>query len=376
MTGPRVALVAHRSADPEPSGIGRYYRDLVTALDSLPDRRELTLATPHERSVPAWLPADVGRRTVPGPRKALQLSWCLSRRPRIDRWLGPTDVVHALHTWAPVPTRHPLVVTVHDLMAVLHPEWYRADHGLAMRRGLAHAARSAAAIVAVSQWVADLVVEHLAVERPRLRVVHSGVSDRFRVDPASVDGAGLARRFGVEPGSYFLAVGQLAERKNLLTVVRAFARVPPAGRHRPWLVLAGKGPQEAALRDEARRLGVQERVRLAGYVPDQLLVPLLSGAIALVHPSSDEGFGFTPLEAMAAGTAVIASDAASLPEVVGPAGLLVAPTDVDGWAAAMQRVLDDDERARLVAAGDRRQAPFTWPAAAAATAAVYAEVAS
>jgi alpha-1,3-rhamnosyl/mannosyltransferase len=123
------------------------------------------------------------------------------------------------------------------------------------------------------------------------------------------------------------------------------------------------------------QLGVADHIRAVGRVDDATLIALLHGARALVHPALYEGFGLTPLEAMSAGAAVIASDAGSLPEVVGDAGLLIEPLDVDGWADAMVRVMsDDDAHAQLVAAGRQRATTFTWEAAAHATWRVYERV--
>jgi len=157
-------------------------------------------------------------------------------------------------------------------------------------------------------------------------------------------------------------------------LVQAIAALSPA--QRPTLVLVGgDGQDAAAVHALPGKLGVADHVRATGRIDDATLVALLHGARALVHPALYEGFGLTPLEAMSAGTAVIASNAGSLPEVVGDSGLLLGPTDVDGWASAIARVLtDDDLTAQLVAAGRRRAATFTWEAAAQQTWQVYEQV--
>jgi alpha-1,3-rhamnosyl/mannosyltransferase len=371
-----VALVAHRIADHDPSGIGRYYRELIAALAAEEGAPRLVAVTPSEPDAPDWLPAGVGRRVIPGPRRVVQFGWSAVGRPRVDRWTGGVDVVHALHAWAPVPTRGPLVVTVHDLMPVLNPGWYRPDHRWALVRGLEAAARHAARIVADSAWVASMVENRLGVARARISVVPLGVSDRFRTAPERPLVLALERRWDLVAGGYILAVGQVTARKNLLTVVRALASLGPEGSHRLPLVVAGSpGPASEELRSEAHRLGVADRLRLLGYLPDDLLVAVVAGARVLVHPSVDEGFGLTPIEAMAAGTPVIASQSASLPEVVGGAGILVPPEDQDAWAEALGRVIaDDDERTRLVDAGSHRQAGFTWAATARRMVTVYRQV--
>jgi glycosyltransferase involved in cell wall biosynthesis len=184
----------------------------------------------------------------------------------------------------------------------------------------------------------------------------------------------VCARHGLTPGRFILAVGEIGPRKNLAVLVQAVPRLAPD--QRPTLVLVGgDGQDAAAVHALPAQLGVAECVRATGRVDDETLVALLHGARALVHPALYEGFGLTPLEAMSAGTAVIASDAGSLPEVVGDAGLLVGPRDVDGWADAIARVVtDDDVTDRMVAAGRQRAAAFTWAAAARATWQVYDRV--
>jgi alpha-1,3-rhamnosyl/mannosyltransferase len=141
------------------------------------------------------------------------------------------------------------------------------------------------------------------------------------------------------------------------------------------LVAGPAGRGAAGIEAEADRLGLAGRVRFAGFVSGEDLPVLVGASLALVHPSRDEGFGITPIEAMAAGVPAITSTVGSLPEVVGDAGLLVDPDDHDGWAAAIFGVATDPERrAALVAAGHLRQARFTWRAAAEATLAVHDEV--
>jgi alpha-1,3-rhamnosyl/mannosyltransferase len=159
-------------------------------------------------------------------------------------------------------------------------------------------------------------------------------------------------------------------------VLRALARVDPAVLGTPALLVVGP-PGKGADRIEAEvaRLSLSQRVRFAGFVPDDDLPVLVGASLALVHPSRDEGFGMTPIEAMAAGVPAVASSVGSLPEVAGAAAVLVDPEDVDGWAAAITRLATDPgHRAEVVKAGDRHQARFTWRRAAADTLAVHDEV--
>ncbi|MGH2461404.1 MAG: glycosyltransferase family 4 protein, partial [Chloroflexota bacterium] len=164
------------------------------------------------------------------------------------------------------------------------------------------------------------------------------------------------------PSRYFLFVGTLQPRKNLLRLLEAYARLRQADQSAAGLVLAGRpGVGASDLRRRAEALGILDRIRWLSYVPREHLAPLYAGAVAFVFPSLYEGFGLPILEAMAWGTPVVSSNAGALPEVVGEAGLLVDPHDVAGLAVAMEQVLGDQSlRERLIQAGRARAGYFTW----------------
>jgi glycosyltransferase involved in cell wall biosynthesis len=172
---------------------------------------------------------------------------------------------------------------------------------------------------------------------------------------------------GLSPGGYLLHVGTLEARKNLPLLVEAYSQARRFVRGaRPQLVLAGAhGWRGDEVARRAKELGVEDHVRFLGRVPRQLLPALYNGAIAVAYPSLYEGFGLPPLEAMACGTPVVASDTPAVREVVGEAGVLVDPSDVGGLARGVRSVLlDVDRRARLRDAGLLRAKRFTWEASA------------
>ena len=373
-----LALVAHRFAAPHPTGVGRYYAELAQGLAAVADpaTHRYVIASPREAADPPWLASPVRRVDLGGLRKARALAWSVLHVPRIDGRLGSPDLIHVLHPWAPVPTRAPLVVTVHDLMPLLHPEWHGRLEARLFRDGARSLADRAEVVIADSAHTAALVTEHLGVAPDRLRVVWIGAGDEFRHRaPAEVQAA-TCERHGVEPGRYLIAVGAVSRRKNLSVVLRALARLDPALLGTTALLSAGptgKGADEVEA--EADRLGLRDRVRFAGFVPDAELPVLVGASLGLVQPSRDEGFGITPIEAMAAGVPALASAVGSVPEVAGEAAVLLDPDDVEGWAAAIAALATDEaHRADLVARGARHQARFTWRAAAEATLAVHDEV--
>ena len=192
-------------------------------------------------------------------------------------------------------------------------------------------------------------------------MMYSGVPPMFRpvTDPAVLQG--VRRKYGLENAPFVLTVGTLQPRKNHARLVRAFSKVD----NRYLLVIAGDpGWSYDETMQAIRETGQAERVRLIGYVGDDLPA-LYSAATALAFPSLYEGFGFPPAEAMACGTPVVASNVSSLPEVVGNAGLQVDPFDVDALAEALVRLTEDNDlRAELRKRGFEQASRFTWEEAA------------
>jgi alpha-1,3-rhamnosyl/mannosyltransferase len=284
-------------------------------------------------------------------------------------------VIHALNPFIPLPTKRASVVTIHDILPVSHPHWFGRIHRTTFARVMRGLGRNQAQVICDSRYVADELVAEMGgrLDPDRVSVVHCGLDDRFRT-PAPLDEVRrVCERYGLEQGRYLLALGVMSARESPDVIVEALRDVDPSLLGTPALVLTGPkrfGAEQVMAAVE--KGGLAGRVLLAGFVPDDDLVPLIAGALALTHPSRDEGFGFTVLESMAVGTPVIASRAGSLPEVMGDGGALVPPEDPTAWAEAITHLATDpEERQRLVRAGAAQQATFSWGRAARETAAVY-----
>lgn len=369
---PRVLLVAHRFASHEQSGIPRYVAELCRELGADPSCRRYALVTPPESGDASGCGLPVER--LKGSRRVVQLGWHLAGRPMLERLVEPAALVHALYPFAPVPTRAPLVATVHDLLPLTYPEWFGRVNAAKFRRATDVMVRHATHVIADSALVAGQVHEVLGVEPDRITVVPLGVAPAFRFPPDADHRLATCAHFGVTPGRYFVAVGYVSVRKNLLTLVRALRA---AGPHlRLPLVLAGPaGRGSEAVRAEVAALGLEDRVVVTGWLDETDLASLVASATALLHPATHEGFGLPPLEAMATGTPVVASRGGAVPEVVGPAGILLDPDDVEGWAEAMVRLIGDaDLTSRLRTQGLVRSKPYTWARTAAETVAVHRRV--
>jgi glycosyltransferase involved in cell wall biosynthesis len=297
--------------------------------------------------------------------------------PRACRALK-ADVAHVPHWGPPLFSPCPLVVTIHDLIPLLLPayrskwtmRWYVRLVGLAARR--------AAAVIAVSRATAQDVARHLHIPPERIRVIYEAAPPDCRpvADPAVL---AIVRRKYALPDRFFLYIGGFDVRKNLETLLAAYAALPRTEAF-PALVVAGRLPETDSPfmpdpRAQAARLGLADRVHFAGAIDEADKPALYSLAMALFYPSRYEGFGLPPLEAMACGCPVAASDATSLPEVVGEGGILVGPEDEGGWAEAMRRLADEAERKRWQERGLAQAARFSWLCAAQETVEVYARVA-
>jgi alpha-1,3-rhamnosyl/mannosyltransferase len=234
-------------------------------------------------------------------------------------------------------------------------------------RSLEHAAM----IVAVSEITARAVRSLAWIDPDRVVVVPEGVHPRF-ARPANASAVAIAcRAHRVEPGAYDLFIGQQTARKDLRVVVEALAL---ADDPHPLVIAGPPGDATDALQAQAARLGVGHLLRWPGFVPDEELHLLLHGARALLHPCGIEGFGLTPLEAMAAGTPAVVAGGGAVVETVGDAALVCPAHDPPSWAEAIDSLRDGARRADLASRGRARAAELTWPAVAERTRAVYAGV--
>ena len=366
-----IGIDASRTTVARRTGTERYALEITRALIA---------AAPEDRFVlyfnrpppPGLLPRDarVVWRVMPAPRL-----WTHGRLS-LEMLRRPPDVLFVpAHS---LPLYHPSasVATVHDLGYLYFPE----EHG-AGGRWLRHAANRWSATrarrtIAISRATRDDLNRRYGIPPDRIAVVYHGHDPAFRPVRDEAQLAAVRSRHGLE-APYFLFVGTIQPRKNYERLLQAFDRFARETNEPHLLALAGgRGWQTDRFDRAMRSMQSPERVRVLGYVNDADLPALMSGAVALTLPSLHEGFGLPALEAMACGTAVIASNTTALPEVVGEAGLLVDPLDVGAIAEALRRLAADPTlRAELGARGRERAAGFTWKRAAHDTLAVLRDAA-
>jgi glycosyltransferase involved in cell wall biosynthesis len=360
-----VGFLLEQCLGPVPGGTGRYARELAAALvgEAPPGSRVTGWTAWHRDVAPAGVPGAAGPRRLLLPRRPLTLAW--------ERGLGPrprgADVVHAPTPLAPPRRGTPLVVTVHDAVPWTHPETL-TPRGVAWHRTvIEQAARHADALVVPTQAVADELARHVRPARP-VHVVGEGVSAGLHL-PA--DAASRAAALDLPDAPYLVTLATIEPRKGLDVLLDALAR--PAAPEVPLLVVGQPGWGGVDVSRRAAEVGLGDRVRLLGRLPDADLAVVLAGATALVAPSRAEGFGLPVLEAMAAGVPVVSSDAPALVEVGGGATVTVPVGDDAALADALGEVVRSAAlRARLVEAGRRRAGEFSWAAAARRLWAIYA----
>ncbi|MCZ7567883.1 MAG: glycosyltransferase family 4 protein [Ardenticatenaceae bacterium] len=360
------------------AGLGRYAAELIRALAaSSPAEERLTLLyTEPAAARPDAALAALPARPVPlgyKPWRLLALAAHVTGLPQ-DGLAPGADLFHATDHLLPRMRRVRTVFTLHDLIFLKYPEHHKGYNRTFLTLMMPRFLRAADHIIAVSEHTRRDAVAAYGLPADKITVIYEAAGACYR--PAATPAAlgDFRRRYGL-PERYILHASTIEPRKNQQRLLDAYAALraefPGVG-----LVMVGR---RGWLYDDffARltALGLEEQVIFPGFVPEADLPRFYQAADCFVYPSLYEGFGLPPLEALACGTPVICSDAASLPEVVGTAGLLVAPADTAALTAAIRRVLADPPlRADLAARGPRQAARFSWQRTAEETRAVYRRV--
>jgi alpha-1,3-rhamnosyl/mannosyltransferase len=408
-----------RTATAHFPGIGRYARNLATAMvDLLTEHEELVilwnaadpsawnptpLANPQVKVVAApispfsfrqqWMMPALLRRTADGRRQTADggqqtsidakpntqypISNTASQSPVPSPQSLAPSLYHSTYYLMPYRPGAPTILTLYDLIAMLHPQTVSARARWLFRVTTWLALRTADRVIAISEATRQDLLSHFPIAAERVTAIPLAADLRFQ--PQSPNMVESVRRKYNLPDQYLFYLGINKPHKNLVRLIDAYARlfpVPSPPSPVPNLLIAGAWDNrypEAKQRAEELNLG--DRVRFLGPVDDADLPALYSGCTLFVFPSLYEGFGLPVLEAMACGAPVACSDASSLPEVAGDAALLFDPLDVDAIAAALQRGIEDaDLRRSLAEQSLARAAHFSWARTAAETLEIYRQM--
>jgi glycosyltransferase involved in cell wall biosynthesis len=366
-------------------GIGQYSYQLVQALSRIDHENEYLLypvfyytfhplyrhtrlpEAPNVRVAFRWFPRPVLRALRHSRAPWFAKEWLLGR----------VDVVHSVSFSAPRfrGRRKRLVVTIHDLSFLTHPECHTRENIAHASGGARDAVAWADALIAVSQHTRHDMIERLGADPERVVVTYLAPPPHYvrEEDPMILS---RVRKTYQLPPQFVLFVGSLEPRKNVTRLLAAYAQLHPALRREVHLVLAGgRGWLNDDVRSTVERLGVADRVHFIGYVKEADLPAVYSLATVFAYPSLYEGFGLPVVEAMQCGTPVLTSNVSALPEVAGEAAVLVSPANVEEIAAGLTRLLEDAGlRAELRARGYARAQAFSWERCARETLAVYRRV--
>lgn len=354
-------------------GIGTYIRNLVKGLAQIDQENCYVLLTGAQgRDALGDLPANfkvvIERSPVYSGRELVALSWRLFRLR--------LDLYHATHYVLPLATPSRVVVTIHDIIHLLYPQFLPNRIALfyaqrMMRRSLARADR----VIAVSENTRTDLMEYFDLDGTDIEVIYNGVDESFRQKLSEEDLERWLRQLGLRR-PYLLFVGNPKPHKNLDRVIRAYARAHElADFDAPLVCVGDRTAAQFKLRQRAEQLGVGDKVRLLGHVAQEALPALYQGATLFLYPTLYEGFGLPVVEAMASGTPVLTSNTSALKEIAGGHAHLVDPLDTERMARAIARLITDDAyRASLAEKGLARSRDFRWSGTAERTRDLYLEV--
>ncbi len=339
----RVAIDG-RELTGRPTGVGRYLSEILAAWNALPGAatHEFIVCAPEPVRPPRTealrldVAAAAGRGTL----------WEQVTLPRLVR-AARADVLFAPGYTGPLRATAPMVVTIHDVSFAAHPEWFTRREGTRRRIVTILSARRAARVITVSDFSKREIVRHLGIDQSKVEVIYSGATAIAR--PATREGL-------------VLYVGSLFNRRHIPELVQAFARLV---RDHPDVRLEIVGDNRTLphvdVEDLIARTGVAGRIRARSYIPDEELADLHGRASAFAFLSDYEGFGMTPLDALAAGIPVVVLDTEVAREIYGPAALYLDTPDPAAIQGALERVLfDGRERARILEAAPRQLERYSW----------------
>ena len=356
----KIAFDLRRIGNP---GIGRYMKCLVEAILKEDTDNEYLLLLPSD-AAPAIIQSNSANvtRVVPHSdyysfREQIELPRILAKYK--------VDLLHSPHFLLPLSRPCPAVVTIHDVIYMACPEDLESKLGRLYYSAMMHAsARLAVRIITDSIFSKNEIVRYLHVDPAKITVIYPAVDPSFSRLSDAVAREALLSKHGIVD-EYIFYTGIYKARKNHAGLLRSFKRFLDLGGSGQLVIAGPIAEGERRIRSLGEELGVSQRVIFTGFIDDSELMALYSAARVYACPSLYEGFGFTVLEAMACGTPVVCSEAASLPEVAGDAALLANANDAEAFGEALYRVsADDDLRQEMIGRGWQNLRRFSWAQAA------------
>ncbi len=274
-----------------------------------------------------------------------------------------TDIIHFQSNYTPPGVKYPTVTTIHDILPLVHPEWVRIRTKIRAKLSTKASCHRADHIITDSVFSKSEIVHHCGIAPEKITVIPCGVDFKRFNSEKNERVINTTKSYYRIQSNYLLYIGGIVPHKNLEHLLIAYRQAYKKNPSLPVLVIGGTGWQINSLIRKVKKWSDMEKnaIKFIGYVKDEHVPALLKGARAFLFPSLYEGFGMPPLEAMACGTPVIVSNAASLPEIVGDAGILIDPKDIDKWEEAITKIIEDDDLYRLLSKkGIKHVKSYTW----------------
>lgn len=368
----RIAIDVRRLHD---FGVGTYVRNLLRQLARLDrDTEYVLLSRPDDGDLAGELGANF--RVVPEAAGQHSLREQLSVPLRLGR--AAPNLFHTPHYLLPVLTPCRSLVTIHDCIHLIFPQYLTSRLSYAYARAMfATAVRRASHILTVSEASKSDILRFCDVPGSKVTVIHNAIDERFHRQPPEEEIVRVRERYQLHD-RFLMYAGNVKPHKNLERLIGAFVLLRQEGLDDLKLLITGSEVSRySTLRRAVHRYNLHKHVRFLGYQSEATLAALYRLADVFVFPSLYEGFGLPPLEAMASGTPVVVSNVSSLPEVVGDAGVLVNPYDPRAIADGIRQVLTDRTlRDNLTSRGLVRARSFSWPASVRQIRRIYQELAA
>ncbi len=366
----KIGLITS-AMDGNRAGIGSYSYNLVSNLTRIDKNNEYVLI--HRYPANDVIYKVNKELIIPYPRipfeNTIGNNIILSRKLRNHDF----DIVHDLSQISPFLFNSPFkkILTIHDLTPILFPETFGLIHVLLQRYVLPVTFKNIDMIIADSENTKKDIIKYFKIEEEKIKVVYLGIDGKFKPleNINNING-----NYDIN-SPFILYVGTLEPRKNIPSLIKAYYKLRKKGVEHKLVIAGGKGWKYKQIYEQVNKLKLQKEVIFMGYVPEDDLPKMYNAADLFIYPSFYEGFGLPPLEAMACGCPVITSNTSSLPEVVGDAGIMIDPYNIDELASAMDEILSNERlREEMIKKGLRRAKIFSWEKTAEETMQVYNEI--
>ncbi|MCK4649384.1 glycosyltransferase family 4 protein [bacterium] len=374
----RIAI-DFRSTIGQPAGIGRFTNNLVKQIALLGSKNEYILYSFYpkmpNKEIKEFIKKhpNLSLKTNPVPGRIMRYLWDYFKIP-IEFSIGEVDIIHIMDFLIPNIKKARLIVTVHDISSILFPQWHTRYTRRWVKDRIYLAKEKAHKIIVDSVHTKKDLVRTLGVSEDLIAVIYGGVGEQFQPIKDRETLKQIKKRYKIRD-KYLLFLGTLEPRKNILGLIRAFHKIKNRFPNYQLVIAGKRGWKFQEIFKTVGELRLEDKVIFTGYLPEEDIPSLYSGAELFIYPTLYEGFGFPPLEAMACGTPVITSNLSSLPEVMGEAGILIDPNNIDELARAIESALSNEDLKReLRAKGVRQAAKFSWKRCAQETIKVYQEV--